>query len=181
MAGLHWLNQKPGRVSGVIHVDHNTEFGVVGYQNVVSYCADIGLPVLYSKVNDSPPAGVSKEEWWRNQRYTFFEKWSHTPIVTCHTLDDCIEQYVISKLIRFSGNEVIPYYGPANTIRPFRTWKKEDIYTYCFRYGIPYVDDPSNIGEDNLRAQLRSKVIPDILEINPGMYRQVTRLVKASS
>lgn len=179
MASLHWLTQTPGRVQGVIHINHGTDFSVLCQAEVGAYCAKLGLPILYGKINNPPPPGRSKEDYWREGRYSFFKKWCAIPIVTCHTLDDCIEEYVINKLIRFSEGKVIRYYGPCNTIRPFRTWKKSDIYAYCERHSVPYVDDPSNIGNENLRARLRSEVVPAMLDINPGMYRQVARLVTA--
>ena len=40
--------------------------------------------------------GESQEEYWRNERYAFFEKFKSSPIVTCHHLGDAVETWVMS-------------------------------------------------------------------------------------
>lgn len=178
MAGLHWLMQVPRRVASVLHVNHGTgEFADEAEQLVYEYCQSNNIPYQLHQITSSPNTGESKEAFWREQRYEFFSQFSYLPIVTCHTLDDCVEQYIIGSLVTFSKRRMIPYYGPANTIRPFRTLDKGSIRTYCIVNNIPYRDDPTNFGTDFLRAKIRNMIVPELLKVNPGLYNQVKKMI----
>ena len=171
----HWLgNGGVNRVVGVIHVHHNTgefadracEFVNKNYMGVINF-----------KITDPIPEGASKEEFWREQRYKFFSQVTDYPIVTAHNLNDCVEEYLINKLIRFSPKDTISYNGPSNVIRPFRTTSRKAILDYCRVNNLQYLMDPSNLFTKYLRNKIRHDVIPNLLEVNPGIFTQVKKLI----
>ena len=183
MAGLHWLSRSPSRVLHALHVNHGTgEFADASEKLVVDYCKKNDIPVRVLKILDLPPKGESKENFWRKKRYEIFDGFSDCyewPIVTCHTLDDCIEEYVIKTMVRFSSDpqKLIAYHGPSNTIRPFRMWRKVDILDYCMRNDVPFLHDPTNFDGSNLRSSLRKSIIPELLRISPGLPGFVMKLL----
>lgn len=183
MAGLSFLMKSPGRVVGVCHYHHGTgAFADESLSLVEDYCSVNGInSFIHQRIQvRNVPKGVSKEAFWRDCRYAFFEEVTalhRCPIVTCHTLDDCVEEYVMNKMVRFGHREVIASAGPANTIRPFLLWKKKDMLDHCRRHHVPFVQDPANEDPSYLRARIRKDVVPLLLDINPGLYRQVARIV----
>lgn len=183
MAVLKWLSLGNRMPYGIIHVHHNTgayadkalEFISTSYQD---YCLDL----FVKKVKGHPPKGTSKEAWWRQKRYALFQEVldetnKQYPIILAHNLDDCVEQFVMSTLIRFSKSTIIPYYGPSFTIRPFRTWKKTEIIRYATKHNLQWIEDPSNKDTRYLRNKVRHEIIPKLLEVNPGLYNHVKTLV----
>lgn len=183
MAILHWMAQGGRMPYGIIHVHHNTgayadqalEFITTQYQK---YCFDL----FVKKVTGTPPDGESKEAYWREQRYALFQEVldetnKDYPIVLAHNLDDCVEQYIMKTTLRPGKDLIIPYNGPSNTIRPFRTWRKDKIIDYAKRNNIEWLDDPSNKDIKFLRNWVRAVLLPIIRSRNPGIYRQVKSLV----
>jgi tRNA(Ile)-lysidine synthase len=183
MAVLHWLAKGNRMPYGIIHVHHNTgsyadqalAFVTQQYQN---YCFDLFI----RRVEAPMPAKVSKEAWWREQRYKAFQDVLDTtnkpyPIILAHNLDDCLEQFIISTTIRIKPNTIIPYNGPSNTIRPFRTWLKSEIIDYAKRNNIDWIEDPSNKNTNFLRNKVRHDVVPLIRKINPGIDKHIKNLI----
>ena len=183
MAVLKWLSAGDRFPYGIIHIHHNTgEYADQALKFVASAFQDYCFDLFVKRVKGSPPKGLSKEAWWREQRYNLFQEvlddtGKDYPIVLAHNLDDCVEQYIISTLLRYSRNEVISYNGPSNTIRPFRTWKRSEIKAYALRNGLKWVEDPSNKNTKFLRNNVRINLIPRILAINPGLYNTIKKLI----
>ncbi len=183
MAVLHWLSKGSRKPYGIIHVHHNTGSYADAASKFVGerykdYCDNFFL----ERVTSSPPKGTSKESWWREQRYTLFDKVIRDtkkdyPIILAHNLDDCVEQYIISTTIRIKRHPIISYRGPSNTIRPFRTWPKKEIIAYAQRNGLQWLEDPSNTNTNFVRNKVRHEVLPMIAKINPGIYSHVKRLI----
>lgn len=175
VAAAYWLgNGGMNRVKGVIHVHHNTgkfadeacEFVNKNYMGVINF-----------KVTDPIPEGKSKEEFWREQRYSFFSQVTDYPIVTAHNLNDCVEEYIINKMVRFSPKNTISYNGPSNVIRPFRTADRGSIIAYCKQHKLEYLTDPSNSNTRYLRNKIRHDILPGMIELNPGILNQVKKLI----
>lgn len=190
MAALHWLVRGGRMPYGIIYVHHNTgNYADEAMKLVSSEALKYGVNIFIHKITDTPPKGASKEAWWREQRYLAFDKLvlddntyndglrSDCPIVLGHQLDDCVEQYIMSTMIRIKKNPIINYHGPANTIRPFRTWKKSDILEYAKRNSVKWVEDPSNTNTLFTRNKVRHDLMPIITGMNPGIYKHVKRLI----
>lgn len=188
MAALHFLLNSTWkghsrRVVGIIHVNHGTGFYADEAQRLVK---EFGAshPFLLTGISEKigpPPEGRSKEDYWREERYKVFSQYNDYPIVTAHHLDDCVEQYIINKMVLFNNRNVISYYGPCGVVRPFRTWTKESILEYCEKHKIEYLDDPSNEDTRFLRNNIRHNVIPTLLKMNPGLKNQVRKLIVEES
>lgn len=155
---------------------------------------DIGHIHEYESKYKNISVSSSQEDYWRTYRYIFFkeiqEKYKLN-IVTAHTLDDCVEEWIINSIVRGRPG-VIKYNGPCSVIRPFRLNTKEQMTDYLnqnweSKYKIGYNSelcedhdnfsyhvDPENINERHLRVYIR-KNFKFILDINPGIYSMIRR------
>lgn len=175
VAALHWLQQSR-RVSAVVHVNHGTGvFAEVSSEFVKRLCKLFEVPCDVLCAPEVPP-GENAEAFWRDFRYRVFKGYNE-PVVTAHTLDDCVEELVFSNFVRgFSG--VIPY-RHANVIRPFRTWQRSSIIDYLGRHDVPYLTDPTNSDTSRKRSYIRHEIVPKLKELNPGLYKVVaTKILK---
>jgi tRNA(Ile)-lysidine synthase len=119
----------------------------------------------------------SPEEYWRKQRY----QWLSTldlPVVTCHHLDDAVENWVFSSL---HGNpKLISSQGVFNgvkIIRPFLLNKKSDLTKWCLDHKVAWFEDESNKNTKYPRNRIRHNMMPEILKINPGIYKVVKKKI----
>ncbi len=116
----------------------------------------------------------SPEQFWRDMRYKFFHSLD-MEIISAHHLDDCIETYLLSihhgvaKLIPFANN---------NVIRPFLLVKISQIQDWADKRNLEYLTDPSNgLDMSKNRNRVRKYIVPHSLEINPGLYKVITRML----
>ena len=115
----------------------------------------------------------SMEEFWRDERYSFFNTLQSSYIITCHHLDDCLESWVMSSM---HGNpKLIPYHREPNIYRPFLMTSKRVIKKYACNKAIKWVEDPSNEQTKYIRNHTRHNVIPQILKINPGIRTTIRK------
>lgn len=177
MVALHWLSfHRPERVLGVLYVHHNTGSFADESENVVKeYCKSKNIPLTVHKIKGVPIKGRSKEDWWREQRYNFFDSVNAT-IVLAHHFDDCLEEYLMCSLVRGYASTI--QYARNQCIRPFRLWKKVDIVDYARRNKIKWAEDPSNTNTNYKRNFIRHELVPRVLELNPGVYNIVERLIR---
>lgn len=170
MAALHWLN-KSHKVKKVINIHHQTgNFADQAADFVEKQAKEMGLEVEVLKITEViPPSGVSKEEWWRDQRYQLLEKATNLPIIIAHQMNDCLEEYLINTIVR-GRRGTIPY-RRGKCIRPFRQWKKIDLCNYIQENDIHFLDDPSNKDTKYLRNFVRINLVPHTIQINPGIWK----------
>lgn len=188
MACLRFLSQNPRRNLLVLHINHNTDsnktYQLEAQELVRTYCNNNDIKVLFCTL---PTNTDNSEARLRKDRYEIIINVCgayNAHAITCHTLDDCVEQFIIESVIRFSNKKykIIPYsrilsYG-LRVFRPFRTWAKKDIYQYAKEFKIPYLEDPTNFDGSNLRSKLRNTIIKPILELSPGLYTHVKNILK---
>jgi tRNA(Ile)-lysidine synthase len=183
VAALHFLSQVKSRVTGVIHINHATgQFADDAEELVRRTCENQRIDLTVRTIQDQKEGGDSLEDFWRAQRYRFFEEEAAgmgpvpPPIVLAHNMDDCLEEYVICTMLRgYLGT--IPYqHGPC--IRPFRLWKRRDIERFAAEHRLRWLEDPSNSDSKFLRAGVRRLLTPRIRFINPGIYSIVEKAIK---
>tara|TARA_R110002074_G_scaffold402324_1_gene606941 strand:- start:260 stop:844 length:585 start_codon:yes stop_codon:yes gene_type:complete len=178
MSILHWLIRGRRKPKSLIYVHHNTgEHANKACDLVKSTAWNLNIPVWGTTIDKYKDGSGSREEYWRDQRYFWFNEVQARdplPIILGHNLDDCLEQYISNKLIRPRKAFTISYRGQANTIRPFRIWRKSSIVNYARRWDIQYAEDPSNSNVEFTRNKIRHEIVPKILEMNPGLYRFVS-------
>lgn len=173
MAVLDFL-LRGGREVTVAHFDHGTEHGSEAAEFVSKFCAEKNLKLFLSKANRSRIKSESPEEFWRNMRYEFLFSIDHQ-VITCHTLDDQVEQWIMTAL---HGNPRLIPYSNTNIIRPFITTTKASLLSWCDRKGVPYLIDPSNLSPRYMRSYVRHNILPQALHVNPGLYKVVKKKVK---
>ena len=155
----------------VLHVDHKTEHAKEARKLVVDFCKQHTLSLIIREVSDTTSPN---EEKWRNQRLQFYKEFTDNGrfVATAHHLDDAVEWYLLSTI---HGNP--DFMSPINVahslIKPFLYVEKVELIGWCKRHNIPFVTDPTNIGNDNARAIMRSTIIPQLLVIHPGLKRSI--------
>ena len=172
MAVLDFLRRKHEVL--VLHYNHGTPYAPKAEQLVRDYCEEHGVQIIVGTNTEEMPAGVSKEAWWREKRYKFFESVTSFPIITAHHLDDCVENWIFTSM---NGN---PFLIPSKRdqyIRPFLTTEKRDFTMWCVRKNVPTIDDPSNAETKYRRNYIRHIMMPHILNINPGIKKTIRKKV----
>jgi tRNA(Ile)-lysidine synthase len=173
MAALDFLRRN--HYIEVLHVDHGTTHGENAYQFVERYCDKNNIKFHTHLINGTVPPGPSKEEWWREQRYKFFDQYQDAPVVTCHHLDDCVETWIWSSL--HGTGKWIPY-RRGNVIRPFRLTRKRDLEMWCNLHSVPWIEDDSNQDTCYTRNYIRHEMMPHVLKVNPGIHKTIAKKVR---
>ena len=159
----------------VLHFDHGTEHGRQAKEFVEKYCMSRGIPVTTGEARGTVPPGPSREEWWREQRYAFLDKFAGNTIVTCHHLDDCVETWVWSSM--HGTGKWIPY-RRNYVVRPFRLTRKRDFELWCNLNNVPHLEDDSNEDIHYTRNYIRHEMMPNVLRVNPGIHKTIAKKVR---
>lgn len=167
MFGYHFLTRNKQRKVLPIFFDHGTETSRIALEFLRN---NVELHSVGCLSRDKT-AKESPEEFFRHQRYQFFDQFTDMPIVTCHHLNDQVETFFLSSL---TGKiRRIPY-RRGNYVRPFLNVTKREILRYAAHKGIRWVDDQTNIDPNIPRNNIRLNVIPALERINPSFYKHHT-------
>ena len=176
MAALHFLRNGGKRNVLALHFNHGTDHSSDAENLVVNYCNENNIPLVIGDLDKELPKGVSKENFWRENRYSFFNRESgDRPVITCHHLDDVVETWVFTSL---HGNPMLIPHKRDNYIRPFLTTGKQDLLNWCHRKHVPYVTDPSNQDTSYIRNYIRHILLPNALYVNPGLSKVVKKKIE---
>lgn len=138
---------------------------------------NISLKLEIGSIQREKKNRESEEEYWRNERYRWFNSFDK-PVITCHHLDDCSETWIWSSL---NGNgKTIPYRN-RNVIRPFRLNRKSVFVNWCRRNNVPWVEDTSNSDTKHIRNYIRQELMPKALVVNPGLHKVVYKKIMSDS
>lgn len=159
----------------VAYFNHGTPHGCESELWIRRYCQHNRLDLLVGKIDSDKPSGVSQEEHWRNSRYEFFTAIPGT-VVMAHHLDDCVETYLFNCL--HGKHHTIPL-RHANVVRPFLTTPKSEFVSWCERKNVPWIEDSSNQDLKYMRNQIRHRVVPEALVVNPGLHTVVRKIILA--
>lgn len=157
----------------ILHFDHDTVHGQVARNFVTEFCSDRNLITKVNKIQGHKPNGVSTEEWWRTERYKFFNQFEG-PIATAHHLDDALETYLFTT-VRHGKSELIPI-KRDQFVRPLLTTTKNEIINWADRYNVPHVHDESNYDVKYPRNRIRHNIMPEILQVNPGFHKVIKKM-----
>ena len=164
MAALNFLHHGRRHVK-VAHFDHGTLHADAAREFVVKYCKKNNLEYVLGTVGRKRLSTESREEYWRNERYRFFEELD-APIVTAHHLDDVAEWWIFTSL---HGESKLITYQNGDVIRPVLMTHKEELMAWTKRRNVPYVNDPSNKNLAYMRNLIRHRIMPQCLKVNPGL------------
>lgn len=115
--------------------------------------------------------GGSREMWWRENRLRWFDTFG--VVLTGHHLDDAVEWYLMTT---FTGEPHYMKYASKNTLKPFLLNKKADIVDWVKQKHPEltwYTDATNNDAHFNRRNYVRKYIIPNALQVNPGLYKTI--------
>jgi tRNA(Ile)-lysidine synthase len=176
MAVIDFLKRK--HIVHALYFDHGTEHGRQAKKFVERYCAINDIPLTLGEVNGTVPPGPSREAWWREQRYAFFDKFAGTTIVTAHHLDDCVETWVWSSM--HGTGKWVPY-RRNYVVRPFRLTRKRDLELWANLNGVDWIQDDSNEDIHYTRNYIRHEMMPNVLRVNPGIHKTIRKKVHSEN
>jgi tRNA(Ile)-lysidine synthase len=142
-----------------------------------SWATNNGVPYLTGTISRERAKNESKEEFWRNERYSWLKSFN-LPIVTCHHLGDAVEGYIFSAL---NGNPKIILSRNENVYRPFLLNSKEELMAWALKHEVKWVEDESNKDVNYPRNRIRHNIIPEALKVNPGLPKVVKKKIIEAS
>ena len=164
------------------YFDHGTAHGHEAGQFLREYYSGTDVQLLTRKLQDTEvPKGMSQEEYWRKERYKWFEfigRKEKATIITCHHLNDCVETWVWSSM--HGSSSTIPYRN-GDVIRPFRLNRKREFELWCHLHNVPYVEDDSNKNLRYTRNYIRHEMMPHVLKVNPGIHKMLKKKMIAEA
>jgi tRNA(Ile)-lysidine synthase len=145
----------------------------------------MGLVFCAAKMDQNNKKGVSPEDFYRRERYSFLNKvaadYQAQKIALGHNLQDQAET-VLLNLLRGSGLEGLKGILPkrdGNIIRPLIEISRPEIISYLNKAGISYRQDSSNNSRMYLRNQIRNELIPHLKEkYNPKIEESLAQMAK---
>lgn len=170
MAVVDFLKQK--HKLKLIHFNHGTTHGKEAEEFVRNYSKRNKLDAEFGYISSSIPKGASKEDFWRKERYDFFEKVVKGKLILAHNLDDAVETWLFTSI---NGNSKLIPAQRDYIIRPFLLNKKKELREWCLYRGVEFLDDPANKDLSYARVRLRENIIPEILKVNPGIYKVISK------
>ncbi|MDX1535263.1 MAG: tRNA lysidine(34) synthetase TilS [Candidatus Spechtbacterales bacterium] len=172
MTALDFLSNNHDVTAMYFH--HGTKFGDDCMEFVSDYCKKNDIPLLTEKISRKKKKSESPEEYWRNERYAWFNSFD-APIVTAHNLDDAVEWYIFTSL--HGEAKLIPYKN-NNVIRPFLITSKSEFLEWAERKNVPFLKDPANSDRKYARSTIRHDIMPHALKVNPGLYKVVRKMLQ---
>jgi|TARA_E500000318_G_scaffold67980_2_gene62749 tRNA(Ile)-lysidine synthase len=169
MVFTHFLLQGKRKVK-LAYFNHDTKHSQKAQTFVEKYANEKNLDLIIGGVK-GVKGKRSFEEFWRDERYDFFNSIRSSFIITCHHLDDCVETWLMTS---FHGQgKLIPYKRGANIYRPFLITRKKEIEKYAISKDLSWIEDPSNKNTIFTRNYVRHQVMPHVLRVNPGIRKTI--------
>ena len=173
MVFLDFLMKYPKNRFELLYFNHGTVHGQEAENFLIQFCKENELVLHIGKVSREKEKGESPEEFWRKERYAFFERFDKT-IITCHHLADSLETWIFTSL---RGNPKLIPYMRGKFLRPFLMVPKNEIEKWTVKYSVKHVEDPSNKSLKYSRNKIRHQLIPIALSINPGLDKTIKKLI----
>lgn len=154
-----------------VFFDHGTETSKKALEFLREQSTSMDIDLIVGEKDREQGGDESPEEYWRNMRYEFFHSLPFD-IISAHHLDDVVETYVFNML---HGKKGLISYRNRNVYRPFLFTRKSEIESWMSSKGVPFIQDQSNFDIRYMRNRIRQNVIPELLQINPGLHKVVAR------
>jgi len=176
MALLDFLSRSKREIV-LLHFDHGTVHGHEARYHVMQQAIKYGYKPEIGSVTRERDVNESMEEYWRNERYKFFDQFKDAPILTGHNLSDAVEWWVFSSL--HGESKLIPY-RRDNVIRPLLLTPKKELQKWCQDHDVDFCIDPGNQDDSYMRTIIRHQILPLAERVNPGIEKVVKKkLIKA--
>ena len=154
------------------YFNHDTSHSRQAEEFVESFANKNNLDLFIGRVKGTK-GKRSMEEFWRDERYSFFSRIKTDFLITCHHLDDAVETWIMSAM--HGKCKLIPYKRSDNIYRPFLMTSKKIIKEYADRKHLDWVEDPSNARTEYIRNHIRHSLMPGILKVNPGIRTMIRK------
>ena len=165
-------NPYESRKVKLLHFNHSEGNSDETEVFVREYALANKLELKVHTISPEVPKHLSREEYWRIERYKVFHR-IDGPVITGHHLDDCVETWIWSSL--HGEGKLIPY-SNKNVIRPFLLTSKADLNLYAAgRKGIRWIEDESNKDNTLMRNYIRNVLMPHALKVNPGIAKVIKK------
>jgi len=177
------LKRELGPIFGAVHVNHGLNPSASRWaEHCARVCAELDLPVKLIAVDARPPAGASPEEAARNARYRALAEWlePNAILLLAHHQDDQAET-VLLQLLRGAGPAGLAgmpqeaSLGRGRLLRPLLEVPRAALLDYARRFGLAFIDDPSNFEETFDRNYLRHRILPLLKARWPACARTIAR------
>lgn len=173
MVVTHFLLQGRRNVR-LAYFNHDTLHSKKAQSFVENYANQNNLDLFVGKVKGTK-GKRSMEEFWRDERYSFFDRVPSNFLITCHHLDDAVETWVMSAM---HGNcKLIPYTRGSKIFRPFLMTSRKTLKEYATRKEVNWIEDPSNVRTEYIRNHIRHNLMPGILKVNPGIRTVIRKKI----
>jgi len=173
MAALDFIRRGRKKIT-VLHYNHNTPFSNSAENIVATYCEKYSIELKLGKLLSEPNRGDSLENFWRVERYKFFDSATDLPVITCHHLDDAVENWIFTS---FHGNPMMIPLKRDQFLRPFLLTTKDSLLEWCDRKDVPYIHDPSNNDISFMRNFIRHEIISRVKFVNPGINKVIKKKI----
>ncbi len=170
----------PGRVSA-IHIHHGLQAAADDFeQHCRAFCAQLGVPLVVSRVEAKHLPGQSPEDAARRARYKAFEALALTGyssaaiknIAIAQHADDQVETVLLalSRGSGLPGLSGMPTRWQRNGItyhRPLLLVSAPEIRAWLQARGVAFIEDPSNTDERFTRNRIRARLLPALQKAFP--------------
>lgn len=152
----------------ILHINHGTQHAKEAHSLVYKYAQENKIDLVVRYTDNVKHT----ENDWRNYRLEVYRGFTQQElyVATGHQLDDLVEWYLLGAL-HGKPKFMVPG-SPHRLIKPFLYTEKKTLVDWCNTNNVPYVNDPTNIGNSNARAILRS-IMPQLLKIHPGLKTSI--------
>lgn len=175
MVVLDFLRKYPKNKFRLLYMNHGTEHGNEAEAFLKYISNKFSLELIVGNIKNEKVKGQSPEEYWREERYNFFNNFKE-PIITAHHLNDVLETWIFSCL---NGNPKLINYQRNNVIRPFLLVSKEQIKQWADKNCVEWIEDKSNNETKYSRNKIRHNLIPIAKEVNQGLETMIKNKLKA--
>ena len=173
MTILSFLRKYPKNKFELLYFNHGTEHGQEAEEFLIKFCEREKLTLNIGRISKEKPKGQSPEQFWRDQRYEFFDSFNGT-IITCHHLGDVIETWIFTAL---RGHPKLIPHVRGKYLRPFLKVTKSQIDGWAKKNKVEYIEDPSNATLKYSRNKIRHQIVPLALTVNPGLETTLRNLL----
>lgn len=165
--------KRGGKKFTVAYFNHGTSQANAMEDFTRSWALVNGVDYVTGTITRERRKDESKEEFWRNERYSWLNSFNK-PIVTCHHLGDAVEGYIFSAL---NGNPKVIASRNGLICRPFLLNAKQELIDWCVRHNVKWVEDQSNQDTNFPRNRIRHNIIPEALMVNPGLTKVIKKKI----
>lgn len=150
---------------------------------VREWCASNGVKLHAAAFDTRSVAartGESIEMAARRLRYEWFDTLGYDVVAVAHNANDNAETLMLN-LLRGTGlrglsgikpSSPLPVTGSSKRlIRPLLTFSRDEITDFLTKAGSRWREDRTNAENDARRNRLRNLVFPELLSLNPSLYK----------